>query len=108
MIVYEVNVDVRDSVYDAYRAWLSPHVAEILALPGFVSAEIFERRDPPPPPGKRALTVCYRLLDDSAMQRYLAEYAPRLREDAMRRFGDLASASRRVLESLEASNAPNI
>jgi hypothetical protein len=107
MIVYEVNVEIGESVFDAYRAWLSPHVAEILALRGFVSAEIFERRDPLPPTGKRALTVCYRLVDAAALRDYLKDHAPRLREDAVRRFGDAASASRRVLESLEASDSPD-
>ena len=107
MIVYEVNIDVREAVFDDYRAWLSPHVAEILALPGFIGAEIFERRDPPPAPGVRALTVWYRLVDESALQRYLTEHAPRLREDGLRRFGDAASATRRVLTSMTTDDSPH-
>lgn len=101
MIVYEVNIEVREAVFDAYRAWLSPHVAEIVALPGFVSAEIFERRDPPPPEGTRVLTVWYRVVGDAALQRYFREDAPRLREDGLRRFGDAATATRRVLASVD-------
>lgn len=97
MIVYEVNLDVRDSVFAEFRAWLGAHVGEILALPGFVGAEILERRDPPPAAGRRALTVWYRLLDAAALDRYLAEHAPRLRADGVNRFGDAFSATRRVL-----------
>jgi len=104
VIVYEVNIDVRVAVFDDYRAWLSPHVAEILALPGFIGAEVFERRDPPPADGVRALTVWYRLVDEAALQRYLAEHAPRLREDGLRRFGDAASATRRVLAPMTAGD----
>ena len=105
MIVYEVNIDVREDVFDAYRAWLSPHVAEIRALPGFIGAEIFERRDPPPAPGVRALTVWYRVADEAALQRYFTEHAPRLREDGLRRFGDAASATRRVLASMTSADS---
>ena len=101
MIIYEVNIDVREGVFDAYHAWLAPHVAEIRSLPGFIGAHIFEQRDPPPAPGVRALTVWYRLVDEAALQRYLGEHAPRLREDGLRRFGDAASATRRVLTSME-------
>ena len=98
MIVYEVNVDVRDRrLRRLSRMARRPHVEEMLALPGFVSAEILERRDPPPSAGMRALTVHYRLTDDAALQRYLAEYAPRMREDGVRRFGDAFTATRRVL-----------
>jgi antibiotic biosynthesis monooxygenase (ABM) superfamily enzyme len=97
MIVYEVNLDVRADIYADYRAWLAAHVGEILALPGFLSAEIFEGRDPPPAQGRRALTVYYRVADTGSLDRYFAEHAPRLREDGKRRFGDAFTATRRVL-----------
>lgn len=97
MIVYEVNLDIRADIYAAYRAWLGEHVAEMLALPGFVSADIFERYDPAPDDGRRVLTVHYRVTDEAALARYLAEHAPRMREAGLRRFGDAFTATRRVL-----------
>ena len=97
MIVYEVNLDVQASIADAYRAWLPVHVEEMLALPGFLAAETFERRDPPPPAGSIALSVQYRLVDEDALQRYLVEHSARMREDGVRRFGDAFTATRRVL-----------
>ena len=33
-IIYEVNVFVQRDIETEYRAWLTKHVAEILALPG--------------------------------------------------------------------------
>ncbi|HET7924869.1 MAG TPA: DUF4286 family protein [Rhodanobacteraceae bacterium] len=99
MIVYEVNLDVRADIYAEYRAWLASHVGEILAMPGFVSAEIFDVQDPAPSQGRRALTVCYRLADQASLDRYFAEHAPRLREDGRRRFGGAFNATRRVLAS---------
>ena len=97
MIVYEVNLDVRDEIGAAFRVWLDEHAVDMLALPGFVSAEIFERRDPPPAEGIQALTVQYRLVEEAALNRYLAEHALRMREAGLRRFGDAFSATRRVL-----------
>jgi len=101
MIVYEVNIEVREAAYADYRAWVVRHVEEMLALPGFVAAEILERRDPPPTEGTRALTVHYRLVDAAALQRYLTEHAARMREEGTRRFGDAFSATRRVLAVVE-------
>lgn len=98
MIVYEVNIEVREERYADYRAWLAVHVDEMLALPGFVAAEILEQREPPSPDNTRMLTVHYRLVDDAALQRYLADHAPRMREQGVRQFGDAFTATRRVLE----------
>lgn len=96
MIVYEVNVSVREDTYADYRAWLAVHVDEMLALPGFVAAEILEQREPAPADGTRGVTVHYRLIDEVALERYLAEHAPRMREDGVRRFGNAFTATRRV------------
>jgi len=100
MILYEVNIDVRDAAYADYRAWLAVHVEHMLALPGFVAAEIFERREPPAPEGMRGLAVHYRLLDEAALERYLSTHAGRMREEGVRRFGDAFTATRRVMASL--------
>ena len=97
MIVYEVNLAVREDAYADYRAWLTIHVEEMLALPGFVGAEILEQREPAAAQGTRALTVHYRLVDEAALTHYLAEHAPRMREAGVRRFGDAFTATRRVL-----------
>ena len=97
MIVYEVNVDLSADIHADFRAWLSAHIDEILALPGFVSAEIFDVLDPAPAEGRRALTVTYRLADRPSLTRYFTEHAPRLREDGQRRFGGAFTATRRVL-----------
>jgi uncharacterized protein DUF4286 len=107
MIVYEVNLDVRDDVHAAFRTWLTGHIDEILALPGFVSAEVLEVRDPPAPVGRRALTVQYRLDDAASLDRYFAEHAPRMREEGLRRFGDAFTATRRVLHGSAPPPSPD-
>lgn len=100
MIVYEVNLDIAAEAFAAYRAWLDEHVREMLALPGFVSAEILECREPTPAPEHHHLVVTYRLADEKALERYLREDAPRMRADGMVRFGGKFTATRRILQAL--------
>lgn len=99
-VVYEVNLDLDAAIRDDYLAWLAPHVAEILALPGFTGAQVFEVADPAAAPGRASLCVQYRLAGQADLDRYLAEQAPRLRAEGMARFGGRFSASRRVLAAL--------
>lgn len=97
MIVYEVNLDIDAAVFVEYRAWLQQHVQQILALPGFVAAEVLECREPPPVPGRRSLCAIYRLDNAADLDRYLREDAPRMRAQGMARFAGKFSATRRIL-----------
>ena len=97
MIVYEVNLFVQRAIEAEYRAWLDVHVREIVSLPGFLGAEVFERRDPPSADGELALCVQYRLRDAQALEDYLHEHAAQLRADGIRHFGERFRAERRVL-----------
>lgn len=100
MIVYEVNLFVRREIEAEFRAWLEPHVRQILALPGFQGARVAERLDPPPAEGELVLCTQYFLSDAEALARYLREFAPALRADGVERFGDGFRAERRVLQAL--------
>jgi antibiotic biosynthesis monooxygenase (ABM) superfamily enzyme len=101
-VVYEVSVDVDASARADYLRWLEGHVAEILALPGFTGADVFEVTDPAAGDG---LSVCmqYRLVDADALAAYLREHAPRLRADGIARFGTRMRARRRVMRPLRAN-----
>jgi hypothetical protein len=96
-VVYEVNLDVDAAIADEYRTWLAGHVAEIVALPGFTGARTFEVLDPAPAAGRFGLCVQYALRDAAALEAYLHDHAPRLRADAVARFGERFRATRRVL-----------
>lgn len=96
-VVYEVSLEVDLALRDEYRLWLEEHVRQMLALPGFLGAEIQEQREPPPPPGRWRYCVPYRLRDRAALDAYLAEHAARMRADGIARFGDSFTASRRIL-----------
>jgi hypothetical protein len=100
VIVYEVNLFVQRAIEAQYRAWFDAHVREMVALPGFEGAQVFERRDPSAAEGEFALCVQYRMRDAAALDAYLREHAPRLRADGVARFGDAFRAERRVLETI--------
>lgn len=97
MILYEVNLDVQTSIFAQYRVWLDEHVRAMIALPGFLGADVYEREDPAAPAGQRSLCVHYRLAGRAEFERYLREDAPRMRADGLARFPGKFSASRRVL-----------
>lgn len=99
-VFYEVTLHVQAGIADDYAAWLRGHVDEMLALPGFLHADV-ARQAEPAPAGDEVVFCCrYRLVDADALQAYLREHAPRMRADGVARFGDGFRASRRVLEVL--------
>lgn len=99
-ILYEVNVSLDAAIEGDYRAWLDAHVREILALPGFTGARIFDVTEPEPDAGRITLCVQYALRDAAALNAYLRDHAPRLRAEGVARFGDRFRAQRRVLRDI--------
>jgi hypothetical protein len=94
-VIYEVEARLDPSVVAAFDAWLPGHVREVLACQGFTGAEVQVPLDPAGE-GPALRRTQYRLESMAALTRYLAEDAPRLRADAVARFGDLATFERRL------------
>ncbi|NZA25794.1 DUF4286 family protein [Luteimonas sp. SJ-92] len=99
MVVYEVDIEVAPEAVAAYRPWLSGHVQRMLALPGFVDAEVLTVREPLPADGWHALCVRYRLRDRAALDAYLHGHAARMRAEGAAAFGERFRARRRVLDA---------
>lgn len=97
MVIYEVNLTVDVDVAAAYAAWLAPHIAEVLAVPGFQTARWFEVEPDDPSDGRRQWVVQYRVESREALQAYFDDHAARLRGDGLDRFGGRFTATRRVL-----------
>jgi len=96
-VVYEVNVEVDAAAHDEYRTWLQDHIDEMLALPGFKGAKVFDVLEPPASAGRVGLSVQYLLQDRESLDGYLRDHAPRMRADGVARFGDRFVATRRVM-----------
>ena len=95
-VIYEVSVDLESAIADEYHAWLRQHIAEMLALPGFLSAQVFDVLEPVAA-GRVTYCVHYRLRDATALADYLRDHAARMRNEGAARFSDRFRASRRVL-----------
>lgn len=100
-VVYQVALEADAAIEREFDTWLRDHVADMLALPGFVAAEILVGTEPPPAPGRVSRTVFYRLRDQAALDAYLRDHAPRMREQGALRFGDRFSVTRRTLAQRE-------
>ena len=98
-VLYEVTLRVGPGIADAVGDWLQAHVADMVALPGFVDARIARQREPAE---ADAVVFCcaYTLRDAAALDDYLREHAPRMRADGLRRFPVGFAAQRRVLDVL--------
>lgn len=104
MIVYEVNLEVDTGVAEAFGEWLRDHIADMLGIEGFVTAQVF-RQAPEDMDGAEAdrmyWTVHYTVSDRQHLDAYLAQHAERMRGDGRERFGEQFRAWRRILESFE-------
>ena len=88
MVVYEVNLEFDVAIAAAYREWLAAHIVEMLALPGFISAQVHDVVDPLPTAGRQGLCVRYEVEDLGALETYTRDHAPRMRADGLQRFGE--------------------
>jgi hypothetical protein len=101
-ITYEVALEPDAGILADFEAWLEDHVDAMLALPGFTGATIHKAEDPET--GAALRVVRYELKDRVALERYLAEHAPRMRAEAAERFGGRFRTTRRiVLEGRDAA-----
>lgn len=95
-VIYEVNACITVERRDEYLEWLSPHIDQMLAIPGFLQARLLnpEQADRQ---NRFCCTVHYVLDSMDSLQRYFDEHAETLRRSGSDRFGDDLEVSRRVL-----------
>jgi len=100
--LYEVNLQIETSHYPNYLAWLKEHIAQMCQIPGFLGATLLQPEfDTNCYPSKRFLVVHYQVESMQALQDYFENFAQKMRQEGISRFGDLFSASRRILTLLK-------
>ena len=100
MWIYEVSLEVEAAIAAEYSQFLEHHIPEVVGAGGFSSARRYRIADPSPDAPVVCWVVHYLARDEASIERYVAQHAPRLRADAISRFGGRFSAKRRVLEEL--------
>jgi hypothetical protein len=101
MIIYNVTVNIDDSVHDQWLLWMTQkHIPEILATGKFIKATfvkvlIVEEM------GGATYSVQYFAESKAKLESYYTEDAPAFRQEGARLFADKMLAFRTELEVLE-------
>lgn len=98
MIVYNVTSNIQESIHDEWLDWMQhKHIPDVLATGKFLSANLVKVLVEEEMGGK---TYSVQYLTDSRekLQRYYEEDAPRLRDEAQKKFGDQMLSFRTELE----------
>lgn len=94
MIIYEVNLIIKNEIFVSYYDWLMEHIKVMLKFSGFQHAEIAEEKVNTIE--NKNLTVRYIIASENDLNDYLQNHASIMRAEAVAKFGDQFSASRRV------------
>ena len=98
MIIYNVTVNIHESVHDQWMKWMQEkHISDVLATGNFTSArmvKVLVEED------MGGITYSIQYVTDSkeTLERYYQEDAPRLRDEGHGLFGDKMLAFRTELE----------
>jgi len=85
-VIYEINSSVPLNLATEYIEFLIPHIGEVKgSCDGFLSHEIFTHEGEDK--NYKHYTVLFRLTDMPALENYLKNHAPRLRQQVLDRFG---------------------
>ncbi len=97
MVIYEVNLEINPDIFNDYYQWLIEHVKKMLRFDGFQTAEIglIDHQENE----KQKIRVSYKISSYESLQTYLSEHAAEMRADAINKFGDQFSASRRIIKN---------
>ena len=98
MIIYNVTINIHESVHDQWLAWIQDkHIKDVLATGKFSSARmvkvLIEEEM-----GGTTYSIQYTTENKATLEQYYLEDAPRLRDEGLALFGDKMLAFRTELE----------
>jgi hypothetical protein len=98
MIIYNVTINIHESVHDQWMQWMQEkHIKEVLATGKFTSARMVKVLVEEEMGGV-TYSVQYTTDCKETLNKYYQEDAPRLREEGLRLFADKMLAFRTELE----------
>ncbi|OYW17222.1 MAG: hypothetical protein B7Z54_08580 [Sphingobacteriales bacterium 12-47-4] len=100
MIIYNITIKPDPEISESYLHWLKEtHIPAIMATGCFLEFRICRMLDVEEGDGT-TLVVQYHAASRTDYETYIREYAPKLREDAFRTWGDRFLAFRSIMEVL--------
>jgi quinol monooxygenase YgiN len=93
MVYYEVEMMVEDTIKQDFLLWLSDHMAHMLKIEGFESAELYQKLNEYP----SKMMARYQLKDKASLHNYFEQHATKMRDQLPLEWVDYISFHRRVL-----------
>lgn len=97
MYIYNVTINIDNSVHDEWLSWIEDHIQEVLATGRFVSAKLTQVLVEEEMGGV-TYSIQYTANNREDLDGYYKIDAPRLRGDGVARFGDKMVAFRTELK----------
>ena len=100
MLIYNVTVNVDESVHDKWLIWIKEHIPQVLATGQFKEAKLTKvlvEEDM----GGVTYSVQYRAHSREALDEYYKNYADKLRQEGLKLFADKILAFRTELEIID-------
>jgi hypothetical protein len=99
MIIYNVTINVEDSIHDEFMKWMREvHVKDVVNTGCFSSGTIYKVLVDEAVGTSYAFQ--YRAPNMHAVDRYMSEFAPKLRKEVTDKFGDKFTAFRTLLQEV--------
>jgi hypothetical protein len=104
MIIYNVTVNIDDSVHDEWLEWIkSEHIPKVLGTGKFEKAT-FSQVLIEEEMGGQTYSIQYRSYSREALDAYYKEDADRLRQEGLKKFADKMLAFRTELQIVDEYN----
>ncbi|MBT8246076.1 MAG: DUF4286 family protein [Winogradskyella sp.] len=100
MIIYNVTVNIDDSVHDEWLIWIKEHIPKVLSTGKFDRAT-FSKVLVDEEMGGQTYSIQFRSYSRKALDTYYRDDADRLRQDGLKRFADKMVAFRTELEVVD-------
>jgi len=104
MIIYNVTINVEDSIHYDWLFWIKPHIKEVLATGKFISAKMTKVLVEEEMEGTN-YSIQYTAKSRADLEAYYAEDAPRLQKTGIEKFGTKMLAFRTELQVIEEFHA---
>jgi len=104
MYIYNVTINVEDSIHYDWLFWIKPHIKEVLDTGKFVSAKMTQVLVEEEMEGTN-YSIQYTAKSREDLDAYYTEDAPRLREAGIAKFGSKMLAFRTELKIIEEFHA---
>lgn len=100
MIIYNVTVNIDDSAHDAWLEWMKgTHIPDVVNTGCFSEGKIFRIMVDEQSGSSYSIQYSAKSMED--VDRYLGNFAQKLRQDAHDAFGGKFTAFRTLLEHIE-------